>query len=186
MRTVLPPEVILVPVETQDNQDETPVGNPVENLRVTEETLQANRTDPDLDEERAKARNNTSPWELTDGLLLHDKKLVIPDGHDNLRTRLLRQIHDTTATAHPGKTKMRIFTKRYYWWPTWGSDTDRYVANCHECRRSHKPRDKTPGLLHPLPVPLRTWDDLSMDFHSPRSTSNGYDNVFIVVDQLSK
>jgi hypothetical protein len=186
MRTVLPPEVILVPVETQDNQDETPVGNPVENLRVTEETLQANRTDPDLDEERAKARNHTPPWELTDGLLFRDKKLVIPDGHDNLRTRLLRQIHDTTATAHPGKTKMRIFTKRYYWWPTWGDDADRYVANCHECRRSHKPRDKTPGLLHPLPVPLRTWDDLSMDFHSPGSTSNGCDNIFVVVDRLSK
>jgi hypothetical protein len=186
MRTVLPPEVILVPVETQDNQDETPVGNPVENLRVTEKTLQANRTDPDLDEERAKARNHTPPWELTDGLLFRDKKLVIPDGHDNLRTRLLRQIHDTTATAHPGKTKMRIFTKRYYWWPTWGDDADRYVANCHECRRSHKPRDKTPGLLHPLPVPLRTWDDLSMDFHSPGSTSNGCDNIFVVVDRLSK
>ena len=83
-------------------------------MRVIEEILQANRTDPDLDEERAKARNNTPPWELTDGLLFHDKKLVIPDGHNNLRTRLLRQIHDTIVTVYPGKTKMRIFTKYYY------------------------------------------------------------------------
>jgi hypothetical protein len=114
MRTVLPPEVTLASVGMQDGQDEALAKNPIEDLRVTEETLQANRTDPDLDEERAKARNHTPPWELTDGLLLYDKKLVIPDGHNNLRTRLLRQIHDTTATAHPGKTKMRIFTKRYY------------------------------------------------------------------------
>jgi transposase InsO family protein len=60
------------------------------------------------------------------------------------------------------------------------------VANCHECRRSYKLKDKTPSLLHPLPVPLHTWDDLSMDFHSPGSISNGYDNVFVVMDRLSK
>jgi hypothetical protein len=186
MRTVFPPDVILASVEKEDDSDEEFARDPFENFRVTEETLQANRTDPDLDEGRAKARDHVSPWELVDGLLFYNKKLVIPDGHENLRTRLLRQIHDSTSTAHPGKNKTRTFTKRFYWWPNWASDVDRYVANCHECRRSHKPRDKTPGLLHPLPVPLRTWDDLSMDFHSPGSTSNGCDNIFVVVDRLSK
>ena len=89
MRTVLSPEITLVLVGMQDGQDEAFAKNPIEDLRVTEEILQVNRTDPDLDEECAKARNNTPPWELTDRLLLHNKKLVIPDGHNNLRTCLL-------------------------------------------------------------------------------------------------
>lgn len=176
-RLVFPPEVILAPVKI----DET-----IDNLRVTEEVLQANRMDPSLDKERAKAQANTTLWDLSTGLLLHDKKLVVPDDNNNLRTRLIRQIHNTTATAHPGRNKTKALIKRIYWWPSWGGDVDQYVANCHECRKSHKPRDKTPGLLHPLPIPLRTWNDLSMDFHAPGSTSKGYDNIFVVVDRLSK
>jgi hypothetical protein len=58
MRTVLPLEVTLALIGTQDGQDEAFTKNLIEDLRVIEETLQANYTDLDLDEERAKARNN--------------------------------------------------------------------------------------------------------------------------------
>ncbi len=175
-RLVVPPEAILAPVETEA----------IDELRVTEEVLKANRTDPGLETERAKAIKGTAPWELLTGLLLRYKRIVVPDGYNDLQTRVLRQIHSSTSTAHPGRNKTKALVKRYYWWPSWGNDTDRYVTNCHLCRRSHKPRDKTPGLLHPLPVPLRTWNDLSMDFHAPGSVSKGYDNIFVVVDRLSK
>jgi hypothetical protein len=158
----------------------------VADLRVTEEVLQANRTNLTLVEEWAKAQEKTVPWEILDGLLLWNGRVVVPVDNNDLRTRLIRQIHATTATAHPGRNKTRALLKRLYWWPNLGSDVDQYVANCHKCRSSHKPRDKTPGLLHLLPVPLRTWDDLSMDFHSPRSTSKGYNNIFVIVDRLSK
>jgi len=176
-RLVFPPEAILAPIENTETIDD---------LRVTDEVLQANRTDPSLALERTRAQEKTAPWEISAGLLFHDKRLVVPDGNSHLRTRLIRQIHNSLATAHPGRNKTKTFIKRLYWWPKWGSDADRYVANCHDCRRSHKPRDKTPGLLHPLPVPLRTWNDLSMDFHAPGSVSKGYDNIFVVVDRLSK
>ena len=45
--------------------------------------------DPDLDKEYTKARNNIPLWELINGLLFYNKKLVIPDSYNNLRTRLL-------------------------------------------------------------------------------------------------
>jgi hypothetical protein len=61
MRTVLPLEVTLALIETQDGQDEAFAKNPIEDLRVIKETLQVNRIDLDLDKERAKARNNTPP-----------------------------------------------------------------------------------------------------------------------------
>jgi hypothetical protein len=55
MRTVFSLKVILVLIKTQDNQDEILVKNLIENLKVIKETLQANRMDLDLDEERVKA-----------------------------------------------------------------------------------------------------------------------------------
>jgi hypothetical protein len=185
-RQVIPSDLILASAETKDTAHAPAEVEGMDELLVAVEVLQANRTDPALEDERKKARENADSWEMSNDCVLRDKRLVVPDGHNNLRTRLLQQIHGTMTTAHPGRNKTKILVRRLYWWPTLSVDIDRFVANCHECRRSHRPRDKTPGLLHPLPVPLRTWDDLSMDFHTPGSVSKGYDNIFVVVDRLSK
>jgi transposase InsO family protein len=62
---------------------------------------------------------------------------------------------------------------------------DRFVANCL-CRASKVPRDKTPGLLQPLPVAEQPWRDLVMDFKSMPKDKKGYNNVFVIVDRLTK
>jgi hypothetical protein len=61
MRTVFLLEVTLTLVKMQDGQDEAFTKNLIKDLRVIKETLQVNRIDLDLDEERAKAWNNTLP-----------------------------------------------------------------------------------------------------------------------------
>jgi hypothetical protein len=46
------------------------------------------------------------------------------------------EFHDT---AHPGKTKtFQLIAPRYYW-KGLRVDVDRYIANCHECRRASVP-----------------------------------------------
>lgn len=61
-----------------------------------------------------------------------------------------------------------------------------YVRNCHACARASSPRDKTPGLLQPLPIPERPWQRLSIDFYSFPPDKHGYDSVCVIVDRLSK
>jgi hypothetical protein len=39
-------------------------------------------------------------------------------------------------------------------------DITQYIANYTTCRAAHRPRDKTPGLLHPLPVPQYLWQHI--------------------------
>ena len=47
-------------------------------------------------------------------------------------------------------------------------------------------RDKTPGLLHPLPIPDRCWQHVSFDFKSFPKDKSGYNNIFVVVDRFGK
>jgi integrase-like protein len=66
------------------------------------------------------------------------------------------------------------------------SDTAQFVRNCHSCRRAHVPRDKTPGYLHPLPIPEHPWQHITMDFKSMPKDKRGYDNLCVFIDRLSK
>lgn len=109
----------------------------------------------------------------------------MPDDGD-LRARLLDEIHRQPLTAHPGVEKMKKLVAIRYHWHGWVTDVKRYVDNCLICKRTKAWRDRTPGLLQPLPIPERPWQHLSMDFRSFPKDRHGYDAVFVVVDRLSK
>lgn len=47
-------------------------------------------------------------------------------------------------------------------------------------------RDKTPGLLHPLPIPARPYQHLTMDYTELPLDESGFDFAFVIMDRLSK
>lgn len=83
--------------------------------------------------------------------------LVVPettsDGGIFLRTALIREAHEPKIFAHAGQNKTIALVKREYWWQGRNKDIKRYIRNCRGCRRNKVWHDKTPGLLHPLPIP---------------------------------
>lgn len=159
-------------------------------LSVIERLLELNRTSESLQTLRDKAspasedvRNN---WTInTQDLLLFQGRLVVPD-EGIIKTELIREIHDSLTTAHPGRNKTRKIVSRQFYWPRMNADIDIYVNACQTCRRSSVPRDKAPGLLKPLPIPSRVWEHITIDFCTFPESKSGKNNVMVVVDKFGK
>jgi hypothetical protein len=112
-------------------------------------------------------------------------RLVVPETGE-LRTRLLKEVHEPITSAHPGKNKTRALLTARYWWPGLSKDVDQFVANCRTCLTTKRPRGKTPGLLQPLPIPERSWQDLVIDYKKMPEDRHGFNSILVMVDQLSK
>ena len=65
-------------------------------------------------------------------------------------------------------------------------DVKRFMKSCNRCQRAKAGQVKS-GLLQPLSVPTRPWEDISMDFVMglPR-TQRGHDAIYTFVDCLTK
>jgi len=122
---------------------------------------------------------------VIEGRLFFNERLYVPK-KDDLRARLLDEVHRQPATAHPGRTKMLKLVRERFYWEAWSNDVNRYVDNCKTCKRTNTRRDRAPGLLQPLPIPVRPWQHLSMDFMELPQDKRGFDNVFVTVDRLTK
>ncbi|QSZ33873.1 hypothetical protein DSL72_005446 [Monilinia vaccinii-corymbosi] len=154
-------------------------------FNIVNRILEANRTLDSLQALRIEAIKGHKHLAFQDGLLLYDDRLVVPDS-ENLRTYLIREAHDSVSTAHFGIRKTYLLLSKQYYWPGMPTTIAQYIRNCHACKRSSVPRDRTPGLLHPLPVLERAWQDITMDYCSFNKDKHGYDNVLVIVDRLTK
>jgi hypothetical protein len=158
--------------------------SPIEqHLDLIDSILQLNRTSSEFDTARIIAGRKVDSWSLTDGLLKRYGRVVVPE---SLRTSLLTEAHCQIASAHPGTRKTKQIVKARYYWYRMDEDIAQFVRNCHACRRSTVPRDKTPGLLHPLPVADHPWQHISVDFKSFPKDHHGYDTITVFVDRFGK
>jgi transposase InsO family protein len=170
----------------EESKDFTELAPIQESVALTDRLLKANREASSLNALHAQAKSSEGDFTLEEGLLLYNNRLVVPLGDENLTTELIKEAHTQVSTAHPSRDKTYHLLRPRYYWKNMLSDIERYIRNCNICRRSHAPRDKTPGMLHPLPVPQRPWQHITMDFKSAPKDKNGFDNIYVVIDRLSK
>ena len=145
--------------------------------------MQLNRTSSEFDKARTLADRNKGHWSLTDGLLKRYGRVVVPE---SLRTSLLTEAHCQIASAHLGATKTKQIVRARYYWYKMSDDIEQFVRNCHACRRSTVLRDKTPSLLHLLPIADRPWQHLSVDFKSFPKDRRGFDTIAVFVNRFGK
>jgi hypothetical protein len=61
-----------------------------------------------------------------------------------------------------------------------------FVQQCEICQQAKVEHTKLSGLLQPLPVPVRAWEVISLDFVEGLPTSDRYNAILVVVDKFSK
>lgn len=172
----LPDVSTLAPVEFHFDQQ----------MGLITEVLEANKNAEVLQPFRDLSSTPDSWYSLReDGLLLYKGRLIVPDLQE-LRTRLIAEAHSTLLTAHPGRAKTFALLRHRYFWPRMLQDITTFVGNCHKCSRANHRQDKTPGFLHPLPVPERPQKHLVMDFKSMPKDKLGFDAVLVIMDRLAK
>jgi hypothetical protein len=81
-----------------------------------------------------------------------------------LKLHLLQQYHDIPAAGYPGRSKTLEYLCQNYTWPKMRTDIDCYTCNCHTCQCMKLSRYAPFGVLRPLPILDRPWQDISMDF----------------------
>ena len=155
--------------------------------QLHQDILSALREDPEVRTHLQTARDSVDPkWTISsEGLLLCDGRIYVPDGKD-LRLRVLRDKHDHILSGHLGQNKTLELVRREYTWPNLRTFVLDYCRSCTSCAHSKTPRHKPYGLLKQLPIPEKPWNSISMDFIEQLPSSNGFTAILVVVDRFSK
>lgn len=149
--------------------------------RELDENTELSRIRDELSEDPESHPN----FSVVQGNLLYKDRLVL-SAHSTLIPAILHTYHDSVLGGHSSffRTYKRLTGELY--WPGMKTVVKQYVDECEVCQRN-KASSLTPtGLLQPLPIPERVWDDISMDFIEGLPRSFGMDTIFVVVDRLSK
>lgn len=111
-------------------------------------------------------------------------KLVVPKEH---RQTILRELHDSPLSSHPGifKTFQKLCYRFY--WPKMKFDVTVYINKCKVCAKHKSVQKKPAGLMGKRPQITRPFELLSCDILGPlpRGT-RGYTHILVVCDYFSK
>ncbi|GKC97849.1 putative mitochondrial protein [Tanacetum coccineum] len=99
---------------------------------------------------------------------------------------LFREMHGGVMGGHEGTQKTYQRLSREFFWIGMRRDVAKLVAECGVCQRNKHSNLSPAGLLQPLSLPQRIWEDLTMDFVDGLPKSKGYSVIMVVVDRLSK
>ena len=124
---------------------------------------------------------------VRDGLVYSTSGLLYIPKDETLRTTLMREVHDAPTGGHLGREKTyKRLTAAVYWQGVYHDVRD-YVRSCVSCAQNKAHSRTASDFLHPLPIPARRWETISMDFVGPLpKTSAGHDFMLVVTCKLSK
>lgn len=133
-----------------------------------------------------KADPSSNPgFTYEQGVLYYAHRLVISASSRWIPT-ILHEFHATPQGGHSGFYRAyRRIAANVYWIGMKGMIQD-FVKICDICQRQKYLATSPGGLLQPLPIPDKIWEELSMDFITGLPKVKGTDTVFVVVDRLSK
>lgn len=121
------------------------------------------------------------------GALRFRRRVWVPKW-EPLQTALIQRTHDSHITGHPGRESTLAILSRSFFWPGASAMVRQFCKNCDICGRSKVWRERRKGLLLPLPIPDRFWQELSIDFMTelPARKKGDPRYMMVITDRLGK
>lgn len=126
-----------------------------------------------------------SDYKIHDGLVFFKGKLFIPNSA-SVKQLLLEEFHASPLGGHSGVHKTYGRLRENVFWHGMKKDVATFVKECTTCQQIKVPAAPPYGLLQPLPVPQKVWEDISMDIITGLPSFQNNTVIFVVVDRLSK
>ncbi|WVZ51134.1 hypothetical protein U9M48_002308 [Paspalum notatum var. saurae] len=95
-------------------------------------------------------------------------------------------MHSTPIGGHSGINTTYHRVKKLFPRKGMKSHVESFVKQCSVCQQAKHSLAHPAGLLRPLPIPLATWQDISMDFIEGLPKSDGFNAILVVVDRFTK
>ncbi|CAJ2641599.1 unnamed protein product [Trifolium pratense] len=124
-------------------------------------------------------------FKIIQDLLFYRGKLFIPT-NSSIKTMLLEEFHSSPIGGHSGIHKTLGRLKENVYWENMREDVTKFVKACDICQQTKHPNHLPYGLLQPLPVPARVWEDISLDFIISLPSFQTHTVILVVVDRFSK
>ena len=105
-----------------------------------------------------------------------------------LQKEVVTSFHDSLLAGHPRFFKMLHLIKEHYWWPGMTIFLKKYIDGCAICQQMKPNTHPTVTPLMPIKSHVHwPFQQIMMDFITDLPLSNGFDSIFVVVNQgLSK
>jgi hypothetical protein len=111
-------------------------------------------------------------------------RLCIPQSSE-LRLGLIIELHESSSAGHKGVASTLARALDRFWWKRIRQDVKGFCERCVVCRRA-KIQPHMAATLYPLPVSPRPWHTVGLDYLTHLHESNGFNNVMIVIDHLTR
>ena len=159
----------------------------VTTMPLRDEMKTAAQADPEYKQLLDQPEPRTDGRTVGDGLLWTADGLFYVPNDRALQQRLIHEVHDSPTGGHMGLSKTWARLSSTCWWPGMRAMIEDYVRGCQTCAATKPELRKPAGLLHPLPVPEKPWQVISIDFVGPLPrTPDHFDMILVVVDKFSK
>ncbi|KAI1000729.1 hypothetical protein K3495_g7468 [Podosphaera aphanis] len=128
--------------------------------------------------------------QLVAGRVYYRERLVIPLDDEEIQLQVLHRAHHSGAAGHPGRERTIDLVNRSYWWPDMTIAAKKFYKDYLLCTKTKTPRRAPTGLLKPLPLPVKPWSNISMDYITPlpecEVRHRKFRHIAVVVDRLAK
>jgi hypothetical protein len=98
----------------------------------------------------------------------------------------MQALHSSPLGGHSGFPVTYSRVRKLFAWRGLKSSVKAFVSSCMVCLQAKPERCHYPGLLSPLPVPLESWQVISMDFIEGLPRSGSANCLMVIVDKFSK